>query len=228
MIGLTKGDVRKYTSRNNNKLIADTEKYNHLPKDIFGLTHIKTTSVYSESDSYRAGDLVNYNSHTSSTESINYLTDSNKEWVNQSGRITRLVLNDLNNSMYSSSINALSNKVRDVELRTKIVAATGSDSFKIISMINDSELIESSEDIVVIDSIDTAIYFIHFISEAERCIETLIKVRPDYIVRTILIKIEWMSNTLSRMVSSSKAFKEYVKYKEYLPSILLPMLETIE
>lgn len=228
MIGLAKGDIRKYTSRKSSRSVPEVEEYHYLPKDIFGLTHIKTTSVYAESDNYREGDLINYNSHSSSTESINYLTDSNKEWVNQSGRITRLVLNDLNNSMYSSINHIVPHKVRDIELRTKVVNATGSENFKINSVIHDSELIEGAEDIIVLDTIDTAMYFIHYISEVEKNIESLIKVRPDYIEKSILVKIEWMSNTLSRMRSSRKAVKEYKEYKKYLPPILAPMLETIE
>jgi len=62
--------------------------------------HIKTSAIHSRSDHYRESDLINHNSHTSNTEKISYLTDENQEWINQNGRISRLVLHDMQCFVY--------------------------------------------------------------------------------------------------------------------------------
>lgn len=113
-----------YSKRINQRTTFSEYKANiekPLPKTIFTLTHIKTSSVHSRSDKYRRSDLVNYNSHTSITEARSYLTDKNKEWVNQSGRITRLIINDMQMNTYTPSIAKIAESVNDINLRTKII-----------------------------------------------------------------------------------------------------------
>ena len=71
------------------------------PQSLFKGSHIKNSSVYSRTDQYRDEDLINTNSHSSLTEKLSYMTDANKEWVNQVGRILRMVLVDIEMHAFS-------------------------------------------------------------------------------------------------------------------------------
>ncbi|MGM0783574.1 MAG: hypothetical protein ACQEUM_05655 [Pseudomonadota bacterium] len=199
-----------------------------LPMNIFTLTEIKNSAVHARSDSYRAADLINYNSHTSLTENTSYLTDENKEWVNQAGRITRLVLNDLQNVVYHPSINDIRRSVHDMELRTRISKATNKKDLIIKSI--QSRTIETSGDniIIVADNSDVALYFIHYINQAEALLPKLLAARPDWVERTLITQVEWMTRTLTQMKTSSIAQKEYKALSTHLPPLFDHLLETTE
>ena len=199
-----------------------------LPKAIFTLTHLKTSSVHSRSDKYRYADLVNHNSHTSITEASSYLTDKNKDWVNQCGRITRLVINDLQRSTYSPSIETISKSIESITLKTKIIEATGSNELQVLSI--DSHITPSlgSDEIIVIDNLDTAIYMIHYLKEAEYNIDHLTRLRPEWVERTLIVHIEWMTGILARLKSYAQAQARYEDIKEFLPKLFYHMQDTNE
>lgn len=92
-----------------------------VPLAFFTFTHIKNTAVHANTDRYRDSDLVNGNSHNSSTEKKCYLTDDNKDYVNRHGRLTRMILNDMALSIFRPSIEKAELNVRRLELRTRFV-----------------------------------------------------------------------------------------------------------
>jgi hypothetical protein len=199
-----------------------------LPIQLFTLTHIKNTSVHAESDQYREADLVNQHSHTSLTEKIAYMTDKNKEWVNQAGRITRLVLNDLQHVVFQPSVTLIKNNVRDLELRTKLVEATNNQDISVKSLKDISIEIESNNTFVVLDTTDSALYLLHYITQVEDNFHNLLSIRPDMVERALIIKLEWATRTLSRMKSAASARQIYSKMASHLPPLFEHLLETIE
>jgi hypothetical protein len=199
-----------------------------LPVSTFTLTHIKTTAVHAESDTYREADLINHHSHSSLTEKTSYLTDANKEWLNQSGRITRLVLHDLQNVVFQPPVTAISQAVKDLELRTKVINAT--ETKDAITHSLRSNPVEANDEgiFIVSDTIDTALSFIHYITQAEEMLPKLLLVRPDWVERTLIVQVEWMTSTLTRMQSTAAAHKYYIKLATHLPSLFNHILETTE
>lgn len=199
-----------------------------LPASLFTLTHIKNTAVHAGSDAYRESDLINHHSHTSMTEKTSYLTDQNKEWVNQAGRITRLVLHDLEKVVFQPSITAISQSVHDLELRSKVRDVTHSNDIVIQSI--QSSPIESEGDntLIVTDTSDTALYFIHYITQAEALLPKLLAVRPDWVERELIVQVEWMTRMLTRMRTAVAAQKNYVKLAVHLPPLFDHLLETTE
>ncbi|WP_306168958.1 hypothetical protein [Halomonas sp. MMSF_3323] len=208
------------------------EYYNLTPKPLpascFTLTHIKTTAVHARSDTYRESDLINHHSHTSLTEKISYLTDANKEWVNQAHRITRLVLHDLQNVVFQPSITEISQSVKDLELRTRIIEATHMNEVVTHSLRYSSIEDSNGSKIIVSDTIDTALYFIHYITQAEENLSKLLSVRPDWVERTLIVKLEWMTRTLMRMKTAAAAQKAYIKLSAHLPPLFSHVMETTE
>ncbi|MEQ8185697.1 hypothetical protein [Marinobacter salarius] len=199
-----------------------------LPIRLFSLTHIKNTAVHAGTDAYREADLINHHSHTSSTEKTSYLTDKNKEWVNQAGRITRLVLHDLQNVVFQPSITAIDQSVSDLELRTRVSAVTHAKNSVTHSLRSSAVDSESDGTIVVSDTSDTALYFIHYITQAEKLLPKLLAVRPDWVERELIVQVEWMTRTLTRMRTAANAQRTYKKLAVHLPPLFSHLLETTE
>ncbi|HDZ38445.1 MAG TPA: hypothetical protein ENH62_09200 [Marinobacter sp.] len=199
-----------------------------LPERLFALTHIKTTAVHAESDAYRESDLINHHSHSALTEKTSYMTDSNKEWVNQSGRITRLVLHDLQHVVFQPSVEAISNAVNDLHLQTRILEATQTDDVVTHSLSGSVTEANSEDTVVVSDTTDTALYFLHYLAQAEVMLPKLLHVRPDWVERTLIVQVEWMTRTLNRMRASAAAKKVYAEVADQLPPLFEHLLETTE
>ncbi|MBO6811025.1 MULTISPECIES: hypothetical protein [Marinobacter] len=199
-----------------------------LPTVLFSLTHIKTTAVHAGSDQYREGDLINHHSHTSRTEKHSYLTDANKDFVNRAGRITRLILNDLENVVYQPSVSSMANALKDLELRSRVIDATGSDNAQVQTLYPPSKQHETDGLIIVPDTVEQALMFIHAIDQAENKYKQLLTVRPDWVERTLLVQLEWMTRTLQKMRSESAAREQYRNLKPHLPPMFDHFLETQE
>lgn len=205
-----------------------TQNSQPLPATIFTLTHIKSTAVHAKSDNYRDSDLINHNSHTALTEKTSYLTDTNKDWVNQAGRITRLVLHDLQNVVYQPSITAITQAVKDLELRTKVIKATKSTDATTHSLRNTPPEVNDDDTIIVTDTTETALTFIHYLTQAEKMLPKLLLVRPDWVERTLIVQVEWRASTLIRMQSTASAQEAYIKLEEHLPPLFNHLLESTE
>ncbi|MBA56861.1 MAG: hypothetical protein CMK89_20610 [Pseudomonadales bacterium] len=199
-----------------------------LPTHVFSLSHLKNTAVHAGSDAYRDSDLINHHSHTSTTEKNSYLTDANKDFVNRAGRVTRLVLHDLQNTVYQPSVLAIQQAVYDRDLRTRIVETTGTTDIEIHALDQPIDNTPLTDEILVPDNTDNALVFIHYIRESERMLSKLLSVRPDWVERTLIVQVEWMSRTLSRMRFAKAAEDLYKKLQPYLPPVFDHFLETVE
>lgn len=206
-----------------------------LSSELFGLAAIKTSTVHARSDKYREDDLINQNSHSNQTEKMHYLTDANKCWVNQNGRITRAVLLDIERYVYRPNLNAAILLAHENLLRTRVISAldAGIDSeneVRINSLgradFDKNEIKQSgfyADSIVVLDTPETVINMLHYINEAERQKDTLISNALTFFERTILPTVEWMSMVMSKMSPASIQDGErlYKEIKAILPPLFL-------
>mgnify|MGYP000846027724 CR=1 FL=1 len=215
-----------YTNR---KSVAGSNQTKYI--FLFRLAHIKTTAVHAQSDRYRDSDLINHHSHTSATEKISYLTDKNQEWVNQCGRVTRLVLHDLQNVVYRPSIEAIKDNVSSLISKSTLTQGVQFNK-EDIKKINHPALTPMDSDdarqLIVADTEDTAIYFLHYIKQAETMFERLNRVRPDFVEMTLIVNVEWMTRMLSKMKSARIAESNYALLRNHLPPLFEYLLETIE
>ena len=199
-----------------------------LPSYMFTLSHIKTTAVHAGSDQYRDRDLINHHSHTSATEKHHYLTDANQDFVNRAGRVTRVVLHDLQNVVYQPSVSAIAQAVTDLELRSRVIEATGSEDAQVNPLNLSASRSEPDAEILVPDTTEQALIFVHSIAQAEERYHQLLNLRPDWLERTLLPHLEWMTRTLTKMASATSAQKQYADLKSFLPPIFDHLLETLE
>lgn len=205
-----------------------------LPPLLFGYNAIKNSAVHANSDKYREGDLVNQNSHTSLTEKIHYLTDANKEWVNQNGRITRLVLNDIERHVYKPNLDQAINDAYELGLRTRVIKVlnegiTGAGKIQINSIgqmkySNETynEFNAEPDEIIVLDTVETVVTMLHYINQAQEKKHVLINRALTYFERTVLPNVEWMEYLLTSKLSPSTVKKGSVQF-ETLKSILPPL-----
>lgn len=222
---------RSFLARNQGASRSDYETTlpRPLPSKMFSLSHIKTTAVHAGSDRYRDGDLINHHSHTSATEKHHYLTDANKDFVNRAGRITRVVLHDLQNVVYQPSVSAIEQTVNDLDLRSRVIEATGSTDAQVHPLnLLPAPHYDAEGLILVPDTVEQALIFIHSIAQAEERYQQLLKLRPDWVERTLLPHLEWMSRTLINMRTATEAQKQYEDLKPCLPPLFDHLLETHE
>ncbi|MDV2080384.1 hypothetical protein [Marinobacter xestospongiae] len=231
-LGLTQGGQshNHFLSKNKGGSRSDYEAAvpRPLPFRMFSLTHIKNTAVHAGSDLYRDGDLINHHSHTSATEKHHYLTDANKDFVNRAGRITRMVLQDLQNVVYQPSVSVIKQAVNDMELRSQVVEATGSTDARVKPLNVITGRPDNGDVILVPDTIEQALIFIHSIAQVEEKYQQLLHLRPDWVEQTLLPHLEWMVRTLTKMRSASEAQGQYLGLKNHLPPIFDHLLETHE
>jgi hypothetical protein len=206
-----------------------------MPMQNFGLCALKNSSIHARTDKYRDGDLVNLNSHTSLTEKLSYLTDSNKEWINQNGRVTRLVLKDIENYVYKPKLMVVEEIAYEAIVRTHVINALSDGiSDKNAVVINSIGRVDRKKtavelpdtdfnDILVLDSKETVVTMLHYIKEAERQYANLISNALKFFEETVLPNVEWMEYLLRNCKLSPEVIKagndEYEKIKEFLPKL---------
>lgn len=216
--------IYKYLNENIDTVRSDPS----FPWLIFRLSHIKTSAVHAGSDTYREGDLINHHSHTSLTEKISYLTDANKDWVNRLGRITRSILNDLEKAAYRPFTGEILKEIHQREVRTRIVGHASVNNLVLPSASEiHTNLNHEGREIVIHDCIDTALIFLHYLSETEKYFPILVERRPDFVEKTLLVNVEWISRILPRMRCTYDAKKQYQRLKNHLPSLFDHLLESI-
>lgn len=207
-----------------------------LPAKFFGLNAIKNTAVHANTDRYREADLINQNSHTSETEKTSYLTDANKDWVNQNGRITRLVLHDIEKYVYKPNLDQARKDAHEMSLRTKVIKVLDegiSDSNKVkinsIGQVNYSKEIyiandADADEIIVLDTEETVVTMLHYINEAVAKQSLLMGDAITYFERTVLPTVEWMEYILTCKLSApviKQGNKKYEEIKNILPQLFL-------
>ncbi|NOS96918.1 MAG: hypothetical protein HOP25_00400 [Methylotenera sp.] len=204
----------------------------HFPLHFIGLAFIKNSAVHASSDRYRDGDLVNYSSHNSDSEKISYLTDSNKDWVNQHGRITRLVLQDIEKYVYKPNLDIAIERTQDLILRTKIIKSINglSNLNKIninsIGLLEDDSRFDYKKNdpdvLLVLDSPETIVNMFHYIEEAQRQKSRLIAHSLTFFEMTVLPTAEWMQTLIQnkfRLDSIKEARSTYELIKKNLPKL---------
>lgn len=205
-----------------------------LPSNLFGFNAIKNSAVHATSDKYREGDLINQNSHTSLTEKISYLTDANKDWVNQNGRITRLVLHDIERHVYKPNLDQATIDAYELALRTRVIKVLNdgiidADNIQInqIGQIRHSketylEFNAEPDEIIVLDTVETVVTMLHYINEAESNKHVLINRALTFFERTVIPNVEWMEYLLTSKLSPSIVKKGSTQF-EVLKTILPPL-----
>ncbi|WP_231882337.1 hypothetical protein, partial [Oleiphilus sp. HI0061] len=199
-----------------------------LPSNWFSLTHIKNTAVHAGSDKYRDSDLINNHSHTSETEKFDYLTDDNKDYVNRLHRITRLVIHDLQNVVYQPTLGDTLLKIHDVTTRTRVSNVTGEERPRIQLLKALAEKQNDDDELIVMDTVDTALYAIHYLKQAEAALPKLLIIRPDFVEKTLILNVEWMSTLLTKLSHTKAAKQQYKALKEHLPPMFDYLLESAE
>lgn len=197
-----------------------------LPDFWFWNEHIKNTANHAQSDNYREHDILISRSHTSAVEGSYYMTDENKDWVNQAGRATRLVLNDIESSVFKPNLTKVHSEIANAKGRVKIMKSLNAKDGQVKSIHSSIEVDEYDEPdaIVVIENVETAVYFLHYISEVESQYKKLREENANYFYFECLPTSEWMSHALSMM--SDKVTKEakdmYKKVQNNMPRLFGP------
>lgn len=213
----------------------------HTVSKVSGITytHIKNSSVHARSDMYRAGDLINVNSHTSITEGTRYLTDYNRDYVNRHERIRRILEKDLKNNIYTKK--PVQEARIAIALASKISMWSDGqfDADTIESSINDFGVYtgkhgaeKSAENVgrlIVIDCPATFVKMRYFLDQVKESEDSLQNVRPEYYEKTILPNYLFCSHMIAKL--SAKSRKEgrelYSKIKPHLPGLFEAVLTTI-
>lgn len=204
-----------------------------LPQTLFGLNSIKNSSIHSRTDKYRDSDLTNVNSHTSNVEKHSYLTDRNKEWVNQHGRITRMVLEDIESYIFKPNLSDVANKAKELILRTRVISVLdeGVDiqseiQINAIGRITSSsnEIETKHDDILVLNTEETVVNMLHYINQVETKRNILINEALAFFELTALPTVEWMESLLLNKFTANTVHQGKVLY-ESIRGILPPLFE---
>lgn len=207
-------------------------------KFLFGLSTIKTSSVHARSDGFTPTQLTNYNSHTNETERKSYLTKSNQEWLNNCGRVTRAVMQDLQINVYSPSKSEIQSfnseftrageiiEMRKYEVLYRLKIVTGKKGGAVDSLGFLPKTYQVKDDfndqMYLVDSPETVMRFHHYIHEVESKHKQLSEQANEYLLFSVLPTVEWMAILLAERKFSEKSLKNgkdlYIKYAEILPS----------
>ncbi|MCR9780338.1 hypothetical protein NB663_07295 [Vibrio parahaemolyticus] len=200
-----------------------------LPQLLFGASAIKTSAVQARSDQYRDGDFVDVNSHSAAIEKMHYMTDQNKEWVNQNGRITRIVLIDIENHAYKPNLDQAVISARERRLQTKVMQVAPGQSVRINPLgepltpsPSDTGLVGEADEYIVWDTPETVVCFLHYLAETERQSNQLIAHALSFFERTVLPTAEWMSSLLNNGLSPMTVRagrQQYDRLRGVLPAL---------
>lgn len=209
-------------------------------KSLFGLQAIKNSAVHAFSDPYTYHYLTNRNSHTNRTEKINYLTEDNEEWMNSAGRITREVMFDLIQNVFTLDFNqekdeeqrkevaafnsefmtvseGISYKSEEMSARLRFVTGRAQGKVNEVGVLALSDKIdEPLAPIYVLDSPLTVLRMHNYLHEFKKNYKKLLSTNPDLLFKTVMPTVEWMENTLGKMSKHSqrigrKQFDEMIK-----------------
>jgi hypothetical protein len=234
-----------YRRRNGNKKFTPEleRKWLKQPSPIgskfFGLSAIKNSAVHSTSDKFDPTKLLNFNSHTNETERSNYLTPANQEWQNNSGRITRAVMQDIHSNLYQFSDKekrefrseytkacvSIENKKRDMLIRLKLLTGKEVGEVNEFGISSCKETLKGDlEDVIyLIDSPETVMKLKHYVSEVEKHYKTLLRENPDLTFNTILPTVEWIEDVFYKSRFSTSSYSKgkdlFNKYGSILPPI---------
>ncbi len=221
-----------------------------LPLGWFGLEAIKNSAIHSRSDKYRIGHLVNYNSHENKTERDSYMTPENEEWLNNCGRVTRSVMNDLAmnvltpssnlvfNGDFTQALEVINDKKNDMLSRLKVVTGTTGKTNELGILkghITDED--DYPDTLYLLDTPETYVQMQHYLNESSKHYKQLLMNNPVFLEYTVLPTCEWIEVVLNasnlkqvnRNGFSHKTVKlgddMYKKYQAHLPSLFTAQLK---
>ncbi|TLX48822.1 hypothetical protein C1E24_01575 [Pseudoalteromonas phenolica] len=194
------------------------QKYHDtVPVSLFKLSHIKNSSVHSRYDKYREGDLINQNAHNARVEKLSYIGENNKDAVNQRGRVSRLVMNDISENLYKPSIDKVLKKARDMQLQTSLRKASQDDTYKIntLGVAIDAEVEDDRfGEHIVVETQESALNMIHYLSQVQKFGSLLAKRNLPFFESEVLPRTLWIEDTLQRFSDKSLLSAMYKKHKE--------------
>lgn len=214
---------------------------NPLSTKWFGLESIKNSAVHSRSDKYRIGHLVNYNSHDNVTEGDSYMTAENPEWLNNCGRVTRSVMNDLAinvlspssdlvfNGDFTQALEVINEKKNDVLSRLKLVTNT-TGNVNGLGMIDKHVPVDDDypDTLYLLDTAETYVQMKHYLAQGLKHYKQLLMSNPMFLEYTVLPTSEWIEvvfNASNLKQANGKGFSQKtVKAGEEMYKTLQPHL----
>lgn len=238
VIALENNGIKYSYRRDKNVKVHRSNTKIFLNRCSFSLTHIKNSSVHARSDKFDPTQLMNYHSHTNTTERGSYLTSENEVWLNNTGRITRMVMLDIASNLYTAS-NAerkifnkqfsqasqhLHSGKEDILSRIKVITGKKSGSINDFGFVKNPNDIDGFEDqLYLLDSPETVLKLLHYLHEVRKNHHLLMGTSSEYLLFTVLPTVEWIETVFDhKMLSRSsveKGEKLFSKYKDDLPSL---------
>jgi hypothetical protein len=207
----------------------------------FTLTHIKNSSVHSNTDKFAPTQLVNYNSHSMTTERDSYLTPDNEDWKNACGLVTRAVMQDLiinclrpsNKEIFESEFvsanEIISIRSMDVLAKMKVITGKRHGSIQGTGFIDSIDNLDHTPGtIYVIDSPVTVVKYKHYIVEAMSKYKNLAQQAPEFLLFTVCPTCEWIEVLFDTgkfsKTSIEKGEEMYSKLKKHLTPLFTEKL----
>jgi hypothetical protein len=235
MLKILRNGIRHHSRKQN---LRDYRKTCELrvQKSCFGLTAIKNSSVHSRSDTFTPTQLINYHSHTDEVERKYYHSESNLEWQNRSGLITRAVMNDMTvnlfrasdderaafNSEFTRALEMINAKKNDTLARLKLITGKADGQINDLGIVKkpSSAEADASDVIYLLDTPETVVKLLHYRAEAERLHHLLVTSAPEFLLFTVLPTTEWIEELFDKK-SFSKSSTEhgqalYKNFKKHL------------
>jgi hypothetical protein len=205
----------------------------------FKSSAIKNTAVYAGSDLFDPTQLLNFNSHTNATERDSYLTPYNEEWKNNTGQITRAVMQDIHKNLYrisekdkqqfqsefTKATNAINNRKKEALAKIKVLTEYNDIEVNELGVASKNTLIEDNlpDTIYLVDSAETVMKLNHYLDQAKRHYKAILKKNPEFLFNTLLPTLEWIEEIFFKKKFSKKSLSKgnemFNKYKKVLPPI---------
>lgn len=229
----------KETDLSREKFEAEVDTPTH--STLFKLSHIKNSAVHSRSDLFSPEQLVNYNSHNNKTERECYLTAQNEDWLNNCGRVTRAVMQDLvtnvlrvsNDEQFQSEFTdasaIISNRTNDVLSRLKVITGQERGNIDELGFIKNLQFSDDIPDVLyVLDSPETIVKYKHYLSEARSKYQQLVKSAPEFLLFTVCPTCEWIEELFDKKRFSQSSLEKgellYSKFKAHLTPLFTAQL----
>lgn len=198
----------------------------------FSLTAIKNSSVHARSDTFTPTQLINYHSHSDAVEKKVYLSESNLEWLNRSGLITRAVMNDMTTNLFRASDKDRAEFISEFTKAAETINAKKNDTLarmklitnKLDGQINDLGFVKKSpttegdmaDSIYLLDTPETVVKLLHYRDEAQRLHYLLVRSAPEFLLFTVLPTTEWIEELFDKKsFSKSSTNKGQALYKQF-------------
>ncbi len=202
----------------------------------FGLSAIKNSSIHSRSDTFTPTQLINFHSHTDEVERTYYLSESNVEWLNRSGLITRSVMNDMTanlfrasdeeravfNSEFTRAVETINTKKNDTLARLKLITGEADGQISDLGFVKKQPSVkgDTPDAIYLLDTPETVLKLLHYRAEAERLHHFLVASAPEFLLFTVLPTTEWIEELFDKKSFSKSSTDQgqalYQGFKKHL------------